>query len=246
MSRRSSFCATSGRSRGSISRYHTAESYWSVKHCACAIAFATTACNCGSRCWSAAAGRNSAHTSSPSHPASAVRPACVARVMRGVRSAPEPLAQELEGAGGGALAVLEAARFQGALAHHHAMRDAEQLRVGELDARPCVPVVVQHLDAGAGELLVQPIADFADTGGFVQIQRHQYHLERRNGRRPDDAALIVVLLDGGGHDARHTDSIAAHEQRDLAARFVEYRGLHGAAVLVAELEDVTHFYAAGD
>jgi hypothetical protein len=28
--------------------------------------------------------------------------------------------------------------------------------------------------------------------------------------RPDDAALVVVLLDGGGHDARHADAVAAH------------------------------------
>jgi hypothetical protein len=51
---------------------------------------------------------------------------------------------------------------------------------------------------------------------------------------------------GAGHDARHTYSIAAHEQGDFPARFVEYRGLHRAAVLVAELEDVPHLYAAGD
>ena len=50
MSMRSSFCLTSGRSRGSISVYQTAESYWSVKHCASAMARATTARSSGSRC----------------------------------------------------------------------------------------------------------------------------------------------------------------------------------------------------
>ena len=41
---------TMGRSRGSMSVYQTAESYWSMKHCAWAIARPTTSRSAGSSC----------------------------------------------------------------------------------------------------------------------------------------------------------------------------------------------------
>ena len=46
------------------------------------------------------------------------------------------------------VAVFELAGLEAALADDQAVRNAEQLRVGELDARARVAVVVQHLDAG--------------------------------------------------------------------------------------------------
>ena len=56
----------------------------------------------------------------------------------------------------------------------------------------------------------------------------------------------MVLLDGRRHDARHADAVAAHVHRDVAALFVLDAGLHGLAVLAAELEDVPDLDAAGD
>jgi len=70
---RSFFSLTMLRSRGSMSVYHTAESYWSVKHCAWAMAFATTACSSGSRCPSAHAGLRQASAIVASAAASSAR-----------------------------------------------------------------------------------------------------------------------------------------------------------------------------
>ena len=56
----------------------------------------------------------------------------------------------------------------------------------------------------------------------------------------------MVLLDGGRHDARHADAIAAHQHDRALALLVEHRGVHRLAVLAAELEDVPDLDAAGD
>src|SRR5256885_15992226 len=57
---------------------------------------------------------------------------------------------------------------------------------------------------------------------------------------------LPFLFDGRGHDARHTDTVAAHVERGLAARLIEHQRLHGLAVLAAQLEDVTDLDAARD
>src|SRR3984893_13994773 len=250
MSSRSSFSLTMRRSRGSISVYQTAESYWSVKHCAWEIDFATTACSCGSRCWSARAGGAKAAPRAASAKPTSGR-------TRGARVAglsSETRAHEGERAIGGdlgarpiaSLAVFESAGIETAIRHHQAVRDAQQLGIGELDARTRVTVVVQNLDSGGGELGIQAVAGFADTRGFLQVQGYQHYLEGRDRCGPDDAALVVVLFDGRGHDARHTDTVAAHVERGFAARLIEHQRLHRLAVLAAQLEDVTHLDAARD
>src|SRR5919109_1307773 len=148
------------------------------------------------------------------------------RATRGARSAPEALPQERERLSRGklaavavaALAILEPARLEPAIRHHHAVRDAEQLGIGELDSGARIAVVVQHFDPGGSELGIQAGTDLADTRVFLQVKRHQHHLEGRDRIRPDDAALIVVLLDGRRHDPRHADAVATHVERGLAAR----------------------------
>src|SRR4029077_15462897 len=145
-----------------------------------------------------------------------------------------------------AMTVLEPSGVEPALRDHQTVWDTEELRVRELDPRPRIAVVVEHLDAGGAQLGIQAVADFADTGGLLQVERHQHELERRNRLGPDDAALIVILLDGGCHDARYTDAITAHVERDLPSGLIEHHSLHGRAVLAAELEDVANLDAAGN
>src|SRR5580658_2384963 len=246
---RSAASLTSGRSRGSISLYQTAESYWSVKHSAWEIACATTACSCGSRCWSAPAAPASIRASAANRAPGSAAARCTAGYSAAEAPAHEGecLVQGKLGAGAvTARAVFEPARLQAALGHHQAVRDAEELGVGELDARAGVAVVVQHLDAGGSELGVQPVGDFTDTGGLLQVESNKDELEGRDRIRPDDAALIVILLDSRGHDARHTYAVAAHVERGLAAGLIEHQRLHGLAVLPAELEDMADLDATGE
>ena len=47
------------------------------------------------------------------------------------------------------MTIFERAGLQAALADHDAVRNAEQLRIGEFDTRSGVAIIVQHLDAGS-------------------------------------------------------------------------------------------------
>ena len=55
--------------------------------------------------------------------------------------------RELFGGLGAPVAVFEQALLQAALAHDHAVRDADELGVRELDAGPLVAIVEQHVDS---------------------------------------------------------------------------------------------------
>ena len=56
----------------------------------------------------------------------------------------------------------------------------------------------------------------------------------------------MVLLDGGRHRSGYPKAVAAHLHVLFRAVLVQHGGVHGAAVLVAELEDMTYFDTAGD
>ena len=109
-----------------MSVYHTAESYGSVKHCACAIAFSSTPLSSGSRCASACATLRYAgarHTSAAASRAPRRRSSSVleARAVELQRFGPGELAT----LGIAPAAVLELARLQPALGDDQAVRDPE-------------------------------------------------------------------------------------------------------------------------
>src|SRR6185437_7866697 len=123
------------------------------------------------------------------------------------------IARNLLALAGPPMSVLESAGGKASLGDHDTVTDAEQLRVGKLDARALVAVVVERLDASGFQLAIERIGDLADARGLLQIERHQYHMERSDRIRPDDSPLIMILFNGRSYDARHTDAIAAHQQR---------------------------------
>ena len=84
------------------------------------------------------------------------------------------------------------------------------------------------------------------VGVAVVADRAQHHRERRDRVRPDDAARVVVLLDGRAEDARHADAVAAHLHQLRLAGLVEEGGVHRLAVLGAEVEHMADLDAALD
>ena len=52
---------------------------------------------------------------------------------------------------------------EAAIAHDHAVRNADELGVRELDARTLVAIVEQHVDARGQELVVEAFCGFTDT-----------------------------------------------------------------------------------
>jgi hypothetical protein len=125
------------------------------------------------------------------------------------------------------------------------MRNADELAIRELDPGALVAVVEQHVDTCGFELGIEAFRSFANTWGFWRVNGDNDHLEGRNGVRQMMPASIMVLLDGRGNDACHTDSVATHEQR-VPCPIHRAPSAHGVAVLPAELEDVAHFDAARD
>ena len=64
---------------------------------------------------------------------------------------------------GATMAVFEQALFQATIAHDHAVRDADELGVRELDARPLIAIVEQHVDSRGGEFGIEAFCGFLDT-----------------------------------------------------------------------------------
>ena len=93
--------------------------------------------------------------------------------------------------------------------------------IDEHDAAAFVAVVEQHIEAECGQFIMQFLRSFAHCRTLANADGHDGDIEGRDRLRPDDAALVVVLLDGGGDDARNADAVAAHFHRLLRAFFIE-------------------------
>src|SRR5690606_19416834 len=145
-----------------------------------------------------------------------------------------------------ARAIFESAGFQAASRHHHAVRDADQFDVGEHLPGAQAAVVEHGLDAGIGQLAVQRFGRGGHGVVALGIDHAHRHAPRRHRFGPDDAVVVVVLLDRGGDDARDADAVAAHLQHARLALFVEHRAAHRLGVLAAELEHVADLDAAHD
>src|ERR1700683_4079008 len=83
-----------------------------------------------------------------------------------------------------AVTVLEISAAQTPVADDDTVRDADELRIGELDSRPGVAVVKQHIDAGGGEFLVQGIGRLLYALRLLIIDRHQHDEKGRQRLRP--------------------------------------------------------------
>src|SRR6476661_6817860 len=143
-----------------------------------------------------------------------------------------------------AMLVLDHAFLQAALADHDAVRDADELLVGEQHAGALVTVVEEHLDAGAGDLGVQHLRGGLHRFALAIAERDDGHREGRHGVGPDDSLVVVVLLDGRGDDARDADAVAAHLHGLRLALLVDVIHAHLRRVRGAQLEHVSHFDAA--
>ena len=124
------------------------------------------------------------------------------------------------------------------------MRHADELPVGEHHAGTHVAVVENDVDALSLELFIETVGGFAHGFALRIVHRADHHFERGDGVRPDDAALVVTLLDGSAGETGHADAVAAHLENLRLAVFIEIGGVEGFGVLRAKVEDVTDFNAA--
>src|SRR3989344_4823583 len=135
--------------------------------------------------------------------------------------------------------VLDHALGEALVAEYDAMRNADEVHVGEHYTRAFVAIVEQYLKAGSGEVGVETVNRLAHASRLVIADGHERDVERGDCIRPDYSIVIVVLFNGGGDHARHADAVATHGHDHALAGLVETGGVHGLAVLGAELEHVT-------
>ncbi len=128
-------------------------------------------------------------------------------------------------------------------AYNQAHRNADEIGVLELDSRALVAVVVEHLDALLVELTVETVGRLHDLL-VPRAQAHHQDFERCQRQRPDDAVLVVILLDGRRHGAADAEPIAPHGHGMRGSLVVQIGAMHGCRVLRAQLEDVTDLDAA--
>ena len=122
--------------------------------------------------------------------------------------------------------VLDHAFLQPALSDHEAVRDADKFLVGEQNPGALVAVVEERVDARLRELGVELFRGGAHRFASPESHRDQGHRERRHRIGPDDAALVVVLFDGGSDHARDADAVAAHLHRARLALLVDVVHAH--------------------
>src|SRR6185312_8611159 len=143
-------------------------------------------------------------------------------------------------------AVFQRAGGEAAFADHHAVRNADQFHVGEHRTGAQAAVVQHGLDAACGEFLVERFGGGGDLRIALRIDHADRHAPRRHRLRPDDAGLVVALLDRGRHDAADADAVAAHQHHLGLALVVAHGGAQRLGVLGAELEYMAHLDAAGE
>jgi len=126
------------------------------------------------------------------------------------------------------------------------VRHANQFPVGKHGARPFVAVVQNDIHAGCKQFLIKLVSGDFDVRETVGADAADHQGEGRDGVRPNNAPLVVVLLDGRCREAGDADAVAAHFQKLRLAVFVQERGVHGPAVLGAEVEHMADLNAALD
>src|SRR5690606_36159176 len=96
------------------------------------------------------------------------------------------------------------------------------------------------------EVCIQLVCRVPQPLRLVHVDCNEHDVKRRERLRPDDAALIVILLDGCADDAGNADTVAAHCHSPVVAVLVLHGGAEGLAVHSPELEYVSHLDAARD
>lgn len=127
--------------------------------------------------------------------------------------------------------------------HREADGHAHEIGVFELDARVLVSIVEQRFEARVRERDTESLHRLGDALG-IRAQDDDVDRIGRDRDGPDDAVVVMGVLDDRRHDASQPDSVAAHDHGQAVALRVQVHGVHGLGVLRAELEDVPHLDGA--
>ena len=126
------------------------------------------------------------------------------------------------------------------------MRHADEFPVGKHGAGAFATVVEHHIDPLRLERFVHLVG--LGTHGIAAVHAYgaNHHGKRGDGVGPNDAALVVVLLDRCCGQARDANAVATHFKGFGLAVFVEEGGVHGLGVLGTQVKNMAHFNAPLD
>ena len=125
----------------------------------------------------------------------------------------------------------------GITADEHLNRHAHQFVVFELRAWRHRPVVEANLHPRCLQIFIELLCQL-DLFAALLVEERNDTLERRDRDRPDDALVVVMLLDRRSRGARHPDAVTAHHERRRLAVLRHERRAHRLGVLRPELEDM--------
>ena len=142
--------------------------------------------------------------------------------------------------------VLDHAFFDAPVAQGHPVRHTNQFPVRKHGAGTLAPVIQNHVNTGSYQISVQRIGCRLNLRKTVRADRAQHYRERCQRIGPDDAALVVVLLNGCCRQAGDADAVAAHFHVLGLAVNVEKSSLHGAAVFGTQVKNMANLNATLD
>ena len=107
----------------------------------------------------------------------------------------------------------------------HLNRESDKVGIVHLEASPLVPVINQHINTQVAQLLINILCYGADFL-VVALEWNNLHLEGSNGRRPDNALVVVVLLYECSQGTCYSDAVATHYCGALLAILVQEYTTH--------------------
>ena len=123
------------------------------------------------------------------------------------------------------------------------MGHTDQLPIGKHSAGALTAVVQDHIYTQLKQLGIQCLGSSFDIGKPVWTDWAQHHGKRCQGIGPDDAAGIMILFNGSSRQPRDADAVAAHFHPLGLAIDIQKGGIHGLAVLGAQVKHMPHLNA---
>ena len=100
--------------------------------------------------------------------------------------------------------------LQAAVTDRDAMRNTDQFPVSEHDPGTQTSVIEDDVNAGFAQTTVKLVRSLLNFFALVISDGADHNGERCDAIGPNDALIVVTLLDGSAQQTRNTDTVAAH------------------------------------
>ncbi len=109
--------------------------------------------------------------------------------------------------------------------YRYPIRKTEQVCVFELNSRALIAVIDKGIESGLIEFVINLFSSLTHLR-IVEAEVHYRDLIWGQRHRKDNPVTIMVLLDSGSYNTADTDTVTAHDQRQLITVTILEEGLH--------------------